>query len=360
MVKYLFLLATVFFFKFSNAQEKNNDFGLGLTYHYGFLSPHSQMVNEIIKNHIHITELSLFRKTNGEKQWQQYFNYPTIGLSAIFFNTGNPESLGNIYGVFPFVDFPLNNWKVQWHIRFGYGAGFVEKPFNKETNYKNLVIGSHVNALIYFNTHWNIPITEKIDFSAGVSLTHLSNGSLKRPNLGINMFTLNSGISYYFGAPVVKSIAEVEKRPRETSHLVLANFGLKEVDKIGGKKYMIYNTSYNLMRSITNKSSFGVGADFIYNSSLEPLVLRLQNEDNGKISNFRMGISGIYSLDMGSLSLLFQTGRYLYTTYEKDGNIYSRIGSRYRINKKVFVNLSLTTHFFVADYIEYGIGYRIH
>src|SRR5690606_35973606 len=99
-------------------------------------------------------------------------------------------------------------------------------------------------------------------------------------------------------------------------------------------------------RTITNKSSFGLRADFVYNSSLEPLVVRLQNEDNGKISNFRMGISGIYSLDMGSISLLFQTGRYLHTTYKKDGYIYSRIGSRYRINKKIFINLGLTTHFF--------------
>lgn len=350
----------MFFFKNNIAQEKNNDFGVGLIYHYGFLSPHNVMVNEIIKNHIHITELSLFRNTNGEKLWHRYFNYPTIGLSAIYFNTGNPESLGNIYGVFPFVDFPLNNWKVQWNLRFGYGAGFVEKPFNRETNYKNLVIGSHVNALIYFNSQVKIPVTENIKFSAGVSLTHLSNGSLKRPNLGINMFSLNSGISYYFGSPVVKSTSEIEKRQRETSHLALANFGVKEVDKIGGKKYMIYTASYNLMRTITNKSSFGLGTDFVYNSSLEPLVVRIQNEDNGKISNFRMGISGIYSLDLGALSLMFQTGRYLKTPYKKDGNIYSRIGSRYRINQKVFVNLSLTTHFFVADFIEYGIGYRIH
>ena len=347
------------YFKSIDAQESNKNYGVSLTHHYGFISPHNALVNEIIKSHIQTTELSFYQQTDGEKQWHRYFNYPVIGISAAILNTGNPESLGRIYGLFPYVDFPLNKWKVTWNLKFGYGIGFVEKPFNRESNYKNLVIGSHLNALVYFNSHWNFPITERVKATVGVSFTHLSNGSLKRPNLGINMFSTNAGISYYFGNPVVKNLSDVEKREKEFSHLILANVGVKEVDNIGGKKYMVYNTSYNLMRTVTNKSSFGIGADFFYNSSLEPLIKRLQNEDKGKFGNFRMGLSGIYSMDLGKISLLFQTGGYLHTSYDFDRKLYTRIGTRYRINDKIFVNLSLKTHFFVADFIEYGIGYRI-
>ncbi len=358
-VKYGLLVVLLIYFKSISAQESNKNLGISFTQHYGFLAPHNALVNEIIKNHIKIFELSVYRQTDGEKQWHRYYNYPVIGLSAVIFNTGNSESLGRIYGVLPFVDFPLNKWKVEWNLKFGYGAGFVEKPFNRKSNYKNLVIGSHVNALIYFNSHWNFPITERVKATAGISFTHLSNGSLKRPNLGINMFSTNAGISYYFGNPVVKDLSNVEKREKEFSHVILANVGVKEVDKIGGKKYMIYNTSYNIMRTVSNKSTLGLGTDFFYNSSLEPLILRLQNEDKGKFGNFRMGLSGIYSMDMGKVSMLMQIGGYLHTSYDFDKKIYTRIGTRYRINDKIFVNLSLKTHFFVADFIEYGIGYRI-
>ena len=359
-VKYGLLLLLLLFFKFGVSQETDKNYGVSLTEHYGFIAPHNALVNEIIKSHVKLTELSFCQKTKGDRSWHKYFNYPVIGVSAAFFLTGNDESLGNIYGVFPFVDFPLNKWKISWNLKFGYGVGYVEKSFNRKTNYKNLVLGSHVNALIYFNTHWNLPITEKLSTTAGITLTHLSNGSLKRPNLGINMFSANAGVSYYFGNPVIKDFSNIEKREKSLSHLVLTNTGVKEVDKIGGKKYMIYNVSYNFIRAISNKSSLGAAADFFYNSSLETLIMRTQHEDFGKFGNFRMGISGIYSLDMDKISMLMQVGSYLHTSYDFDKRVYTRIGTRYHINDKIFVNLGLKTHFFVADFIEYGIGYRLN
>lgn len=341
------------------AQEKQNNFGVGATYHYGFISPHNVLVNEIIQGHTQMVQLDFYRQTNGEKLWEQYYNYPKIGVSTIFINSGNPESLGKIYGLFPFIDFPLNQWKVTWDLKFGVGIGYIEKPFDRKENYKNLVIGSHINALIYIDTHWDLPITEKLHTSLGVALTHFSNGSLKRPNLGINIFSLNYGVSYNFGTTENRISRSDENREKKWNHLAVVNAGVKEIDDIGGNKYMVYNTSYNLLRTFTNKSSVGVGTDFFYNTSLEPLIVRLQNENLGKFANFRMGLSGIYALDMGNLSLVFQTGFYGYTNYKSNGNIYTRIVTRYRFTDKLFFNLGLKTHFFVADFIEYGIGYQI-
>lgn len=350
------------FFKSFVAQESKDNFGASATHHFGFISPHNVLVNEIIKGHAQITELSFYQQTDGEKQWQRYFNYPKLGISAVYINSGNPISLGNIYGVFPYVDFPLNHWKITWNLKFGYGLGYIEKPFDRKTNYKNLAIGSHLNALIFMNSHWNVPVTEKITGSVGISLTHFSNGSLKRPNLGINIFSVNAGVSYYFGNQMVRQQTDEptdEKREKKLSHSILGTVGVKEVDPIGGNKYMVYNTSYNLLKVVSNKSSIGVGVDLSYNTSLEPLVLRIQKEDRGKLSNFNAGISGIYSMDLGKISLMFQTGGYVYRVYKQDNVVYTKIGTRYRFTDKLFFNLSLKTHFFVADFIEYGIGYRI-
>lgn len=361
-VKYGLLFGLIIFFKSFVAQESKGNFGASATHHFGFISPHNVLVNEIIKGHAQITELSFYQQTDGEKQWQRYFNYPKLGISAVYINSGNPISLGNIYGVFPYVDFPLNHWKITWNLKFGYGLGYIEKPFNRKTNYKNLAIGSHLNALIFMNSHWNVPVTEKITGSVGISLTHFSNGSLKRPNLGINIFSVNAGVSYYFGNQMVRQQTDEptdEKREKKLSHSILGTVGVKEVDPIGGNKYMVYNTSYNLLKVVSNKSSIGVGVDLSYNTSLEPLVLRIQKEDRGKLSNFNAGISGIYSMDLGKISLMFQTGGYVYRVYKQDNVVYTKIGTRYRFTDKLFFNLSLKTHFFVADFIEYGIGYRI-
>lgn len=358
-VKYCLFLVLVLFLESLSAQDMQHKFGAGVNYHYGFISPHNVLVNEIIQGHTQMVQLDFYKQTNGERLWEQYYNYPKIGVSTVFINSGNPESLGNIYGLFPFIDFPLNHWKITWDLKFGAGIGYIQKPFDRKENYKNLVIGSHLNALIYVDTHWDLPITEKFHTSLGVALTHFSNGSLKRPNLGINIFSLNYGVSYNFGSTSAIATKSEENREKKLSHLVVANTGVKEIDPIGGNKYMVYTTSYNLLKTLTNKSSVGVGADFFYNTSLEPLVVRLQNEYLGKTANLRIGMSGIYALDMGKLSLMFQTGFYGYKNYKKDGNVYTRIGTRYRFTDKLFFNLGLKTHFFVADFIEYGIGYQI-
>lgn len=351
----LFLL----FLSTTNAQETKNTLGVGANYHYGFISPHNVLVNEIIKEHTQMYQLDFFKETTGKNQWEQYYNYPRIGVSAVFINSGNPESLGNMYGVFPYIDFPLNQWKITWDFKFGAGLGFVEKPFDRTDNYKNLVIGSHLNALIYADTHWEFQLSKRIKTSLGVALTHFSNGSLKRPNLGINIFSAHYGFSYNFGNKENIVAKNDEIREKKFSHVVLGTFGLKEVDPIGGRKYMVYNASYNLLRTITNKSTIGVGVDFFYNTSLEPLIVRLQHEDLGKLGNLCIGLSGIYALEMGKVSLMFQTGFYGYKNYKSDANIYTRIGTRYRLNDKIFFNLGLKTHFFVADFIEYGIGYQL-
>ncbi len=358
-VKYRLLFGLFLFFTTLVAQEKDNDFGIQLNYHYGFISPHNVLVNEIVKGHTQMTEFSFFKQTTGKNQWEQFYNYPKIGISSVVINSGNDESLGNIYGLFPFVEFPLNHWKIKWNIKFGYGVGYIEKPFDRVTNYKNLVIGTHLNALIFFDNNWSIPVSKNLNTSVGLSLTHFSNGSIKRPNLGINIFAMNVGLNYNFGNTTLNEKSD-EKRDRNLSQMVVATTGFKEIDPIGGNKYMVYNVSYNAIKVVSNKSSFGVGADFFYNSSLEPLIVRLQNEDLGKKGNINVGLSGIYSLDLGKISMLFQTGGYVYRSYLQDKAVYTRIGTRYRFSGKLFFNLSLKTHFFVADFIEYGIGYKFY
>lgn len=342
------------------AQDSISTYGIGINFHYGFISPHKPLVNEIIKGHTQITELSFFRNTSGTENWEQYYNYPQIGITALFVNTGNRESLGNGYGVFPFINFPLNKKRIKWNLKFGFGVGYIEKPFDRVDNYKNLAIGSNFNALIYLNNVWSLKLTDRIDYNLGISLTHFSNGSLKRPNLGINLFSINSGINYNFGKIVFKEPRNIVDREKSWNKYLVYNSGFKEIDPIGGKKYWINSLSGQLIKNTSNKSSFGFGLDGFYNTSLNVLINRLQNEDKGEAGNFRFGISGIYGLTFNKVSMLFQTGWYLYSPYNGNGNLYTRLSTRYFVTDKIYLNAALKTHYAVADFIEYGIGIKLN
>ena len=228
-IKYRLFFAFLGLISFSTfAQDSIPSFGASVTYHHGFIAPHKPEVNEIIKGHTQIIEVAAYKNTNGTRQWEQYFNNPKVGVSAIYINTGNEESLGKAYGIMPMVELPLNHWKVQWNIRAGCGLGYIQKPFDRVDNYKNLAIGSNFNVLIFANSKWNIKWSDKIESSVGLSLTHFSNGSLKRPNLGINLLSINTGIAYHFGKTETTIPFNDVNRERKWNKYLNLNSGVKE------------------------------------------------------------------------------------------------------------------------------------
>jgi len=357
-LKYRLFFSFFFLFFVAFSQEKNHELGIEYTTHFGSILPHRPLVNRVIQGHSWISELSLTKQTKGNKTWQQLFGYPKIGVSFVALDLGNPEELGNSFGIFPFVQFPLVNRKIKWNLKLGYGLGYIEKPFNIETNFKNVVIGSTFNALINLNSLWEVNLSKRLSSSLGISLVHFSNGSFKRPNLGINVFSLNLGVNYKFGKYSEYRTNEIPERIKSWKKIIVANAGLKEIAPVGGGKFPVYTTSLNLIRPFSKKSAYGIATDFFYNSSLEDRITRDTGNETDNNDNWRIGIAGIYSLDVGGVSFLIQTGVYLRTKSKREGYIYSRFTTRYYLNKHVFVNLGLKTHFAVADFIETGIGYQ--
>lgn len=358
--KYRLFLCFILSWQTSFSQQSVPEFGIEETVHFGSILPHRPLVNEIIEGHSFIYEVSFYKNTTGNKAWQQLFNYPKIGISAMYLNLGNEEELGNSFGFFPYIQIPLSKRKIRWELRFGYGIGYVEKPFDRADNYKNIAIGSRFNALINVNSLWKIQASKHIAFSTGVSLVHFSNGSYVRPNLGFNIFSLNTGVSYNFGKDKEIQTNPLPDKEKKREHFIVANTGLKEIPPVEGPKYMVINLAYNIIKPISNKSNYGFSADFFYNSSLEALIEKNDNVPASTADNFRAGISAMYGISVGKLMLSVHMGGYILPRYTDNGFLYHRINSRYSINKKLFFNLGLKSHWAVADFIEMGVGYKIN
>jgi len=355
--KFLILILLFFLFVKGFTQEEHS-ISLKGTFHTGAILPHRKEVNEIVEGKTQAYEFSFYKSTIGKKQWQQLYNYPKVGISALAINLGNERELGMGYGVFPFIEIPINKRKINWRLKMGYGIGYIEKPFHKETNYKNIAIGSHYNALIYANMLWSIKIGNRINTSAGLSIIHFSNGSFSRPNLGINILSLNSGISYSFGKSNELVTSEISERPHKWTKKVMVGFGVKEIPPVEGPKYFVSTYSFNLIKTRAQKSSYGFGSDIFYNTSLSDLIAQDSTNSTSGLDNFRLGIAGIYSFDFGKISLLIEVGGYLFSKYKKNGTIYNKIGTRFNISDKLFLNLGVRTHIVVADFVEFGIGYN--
>ena len=340
------------------AQEGERPYTLKTTFHGGGILPHRAEVNEIVEGHTQTYEFSFYKSTYGNKSWQQLYSYPKVGLSALVINLGNEEELGMAYGGFAFIEIPLNKRKISWKVKIGYGLGYVEKPFDRESNFKNIAIGSHYNALIYVNTLWSIKLSSAIRTTAGLSMIHFSNGSFSRPNLGINIFSLNSGLSYRFGEQKERITNQIVERPHQWTKKVMVGFGVKEIPPVDGPKYVVSSYSFNIIKTRAGKSSYGFGSDLFYNTSLTDLIAQDTTSNASGLDNFRLGLIGIYTFDFGRISFILEMGGYVFAKYRGDGNLYHRVRTRFNINDKLFLNVGLKTHFMVADFGEFGIGYN--
>src|ERR1700721_465143 len=148
---------------------------IGASLNYGFTNPANIKLESIQDRHSFLGEIFISSQTTGQKTWQQSSNYPSIGLDFLFGQSGSRQYIGGLAAVFPFVNSLVirkDNFRLGW--RFGIGPGWVQKPFNAQTNDQNLIIGSHLNACINFQLSSSIKIWQKVFLNLGLSFTHFS------------------------------------------------------------------------------------------------------------------------------------------------------------------------------------------
>ncbi|MBQ0740700.1 acyloxyacyl hydrolase, partial [Aquimarina celericrescens] len=86
------------------------------------------------------------RKTYGFKNWEQRYNYPDLGYSFIYQEFNN-DVLGRNFGVYAHYNFYFVKRFLQ--LRLGQGIAYNTNPYDKETNFRNNVFGSHILSSTY-------------------------------------------------------------------------------------------------------------------------------------------------------------------------------------------------------------------
>jgi len=335
--------------------------------YYGFIISH-HVGMEIYNSHFPAFELSLTKATYGKKFWEQMFNYPWIGISWWYSNLGTSDYLGTVNAIFPYLNFPLvetDNIKIGF--RLGAGIGYLNKKFDRLDNYKHLSIGTHINFAgnLMLDLRWHI--TDRLVFSGGFSLTHFSNGAVKLPNYGLNIPAVSAGIGYFLqkaNKPIHRPLfspvrpSEIDMR-RIIQFDITGAIGFKNMESVFGGRYIAYSAFGNILKPITYKSKLGIGFDVSYDGS-DMLILERNNMIvPNKISLVKTGFNFVYELEIGRLSFDVNYGFYLSGIDKSDGSVYHKLSMRYDITKHIFANITLKTHWGKADYIGWGVGYKV-
>lgn len=353
-IKYFYsLLFIVCFCLTTNAQKKN--LVASTTFHYGFVIPHHPYLAHLTQGHTNGYEINVGYRTNGTKNWHQEYLQPYFGLGYLFFDLKNPQYLGTGHSLYPYIYLPVTrNKNFRWSFKLAYGIGYLTKHFDIEENYKNLAIGSGVNAFIHINNFIDFKISDRLRGNTGFSFSHYSNGAFKVPNLGINIPSLNLGVVYRINEHTIQVSDSIYRYSydRKFQHKLLLAGAIKEISPVQGPKYAVGTIGYSLYKKVSFKSALNTGLDIIYDSSIPVKFDRDSISYSSDFEATRVGVNFGYNLEVGNLTLLFQPGVYLVSKYKDQGIIYGRYGFAYHINKTIGIGLNVKTHFFVADYFE--------
>ena len=328
--------------------------------YYGFVVAHHKSMQHLTNSHFPGFEVCIASQTNGKQLWEYLYRFPQKGIGVFYSPLGGSKMLGNVVAVYPYLNFNLTHGrKINLYFRFACGLGYLTKRFDAATNYKNIAIGSHVNAFLQIMYEMRWSFSKRLMLMAGIEMSHLSNGAFKTPNLGINIPTVNVGLSYKLHKEPVEIIMnEIPAYNKRWQYTVMGHFGVSELYPANGKKYTAYILTGYFMKPLGLKRKIGAAVDVFYDNAIAEVMRRNDIIIGNKFETIKAGVSFVYEMNFSHLSFVAQIGGYLIAKDKSDGYVFDRVALNYTFKKHYVVQLGLKTHLTTADMVEVGFGYK--
>ena len=367
MVRLTLLLLAAFSLIGSFAQSsKRNHFFVQSKLHYGKPIAYSDSLSpEDLNSNFFGGDFRLGVQADGERIMDQYLGFQQYGVGVFHANLNN-EILGNPWGAYMFIAVPFytsGNFSIYGEGSIGLGFGFNE--YDSITNPKNDVVGSDINAFFTMATKAAYHINDRFMVDAGIGFLHFSNGTLKTPNKGLNMYSGQLGLTYFFNSKKQDVFVTAEKIKKEEPKMVKQN-EMTFVYSAGGKsslkeygkppKYFMSSVVVDFYRRYDYIGKYGGGIDYVYDGTYAINYAEPQSADKYSF----ISIHASHEVYFSKFAFVTHLGVYLWKGTPGKGAMFARVGLRYYIADQFIANITLKTeNGFKADFIEFGLGYRL-
>ncbi len=356
-----FLFATSTFF----SQENKETTGFDISYFRGNVLPHTDDLSHLVTGHPDGVMVSLFKQTHGDQEWQKIYNYPDYGVYFIYEDFKN-QILGQCYAAGTFYNFYFFKRKLTFKI--AQGIAMTTNPQDKVTNSKNSAFGSTIMANTNFVFAYKKEnVIDRVGFQAGIIFTHFSNGRVKAPNSGVNTYNINLGLNYNLDKKVIREVDTVPvnlkfKEPIRYNFVIRS--GVNESPIIGSGQHSFFHVGFYADKRIGRKSALQLGTEVFFSNFYKDFIKYQSvaypaNHVDPNTDYKRVGIFIGHELFINRISLEAQIGYYVYQPYKFDIPVYDRLGMKYYLTKKIYTGLSIKTHIFLAEAMEFVLGVRL-
>lgn len=342
--------------------------------------------------------------------WQslRHWNGAGVGVGLSYWNMAHPL-LGQAFAPYTFLDIPLvRTPHFALGIRPSVGVAFMTRTYpntvSKDNLYESLsganqCIGSVFNFYFPEALYMDFYISRGWSLFAGGGWYHISNGSIRQPNSGYNIFAAEAGVRYAPSAtqssPVATMPADPLPRPWEL-----------EIAFSGGGRQVYYKDQQTFFVSEIQAAAYwrahhifrlGGGIDIFYDGA----YIRRTGASSWHKTNYaaadpdgkdcwRVGVSIQPEFVVGLFTAGIHVGAYLYDPVRElepydevvqspsgriekpvfykydllkagsagypDGWLYTQLVLRYRLPWHIFLQGTMKSHLTKVEFMSIGIG----
>ena len=330
----------------------------------GKILPHTDEFPQGLNGWTRSLQVEYIKIRSGNKQWHQDWRYPEVGGRLDFSDFGEGQFLGRSIGLVPFIRWSNRSTKsFLWYADIGGGIAYLSHPYHILTNPDNTVIGTHWNNLTQLRSgiHWVLGTHHEL--STSIVLSHFSNGKIKSPNLGINTASISLGYRYFLNR--LEAPPYSPNNNKESSWGLAYQIGLGIHDGgLGTPVHPVWIHSISLTRQTSRIHRIWSGITYAWDRYKYQILSLQLPYDMQRISNQSSDISVWLGTEWiaGNVSIWLQSGYYLYHPFQKPSPIYFKFGTHYypfqnEHLKGLFCGVNIKSHFGIADYFEFRLGY---
>lgn len=340
-----------------------NPIGYSLRSHLGGIYKHTPAYSKIgdLQN-TYATELGIVLPKRGTHNWHHAFNYPEIMFSLLY------ADFGNVYlgkGIAALANIQIDAIKTDAYsvyMRLGAGAAYITERFDSVSNPQNEIIGSHLNDVNKIGMGINVNFLPKWRFSGGFSVTHFSNGAVKKPNRGINLRSIELALSYIPVYEKLQAPLYTCSKSRKIGFQFKTGWGLTNQYEYPEKIFEVWSASLisSIFTGKYNSLQLGIGAE--YNWYYHQLLN--DNKSDYPSKNIEQ-ISIIIGDELlfGKTGISFQLNRVVNNAMLND-RWRTRMGLNYYFAdidikrcRRAFAGIGLISHKFTALHAEVCAGF---
>lgn len=315
----------------------------------------------------------------GNSRWGLLYPYTYQGIGVSYNDLGNHKEIGSPVAVYAFQGSRIATLAsvLSLDYEWNFGAFFGWKKYNNMDNSNNYVVGSKINAYINLGFLLNWQMTPQWNLTAGVDLTHYSNGNTGYPNLGVNLVGGRVGVVYVLGSGEPKRGASAfaynsDFKPYVSYDVVVYGAGRKRAFITEDESFMIPGTfgivgfNFTPMYNFNRFFRAGLSLDAQYDESANVAAHYVGGgKENPKFyrppfrEQFGIGLSARGELVMPIFAVNLGIGYNVWQKGEDTKGWYQVLALKTSITRNLFLHVGYQLSKFKApNNLMLGLGWR--